>query len=574
MVKRPFQLLMLFCLLLGSYFSASAANISISVNRDPVQINESFKIIIEADDRVSDEPDLSPLQQDFEILSRSRSSDLQYFNGQTTYQTRWTLSVMAKRTGLLTIPSIQVGNDHSSSMTVTIKKQIISPTTRSTADKTFQELFIETSASPTTLYVQSQIIYTIRIFRAVQTSGLSISEPQVSGGEVVIEQLGGDTRFETERDGRRYAVIERKYAIFPQQSGKLTIEAMNLDAQVVQRRAGMFDPFGQNTVTKRLKSEAIELDVRAIPAKIKSPIWLPTSKLQLTEKWSDDTFVVGEPVTRTLTIKAEGLTAAQLPSLDMGSSRHFKSYPDQPRMNDKRGNRGISGTRQEKIAIIPTQAGEFTLPALEIPWWNVNSHQLEIAKLPARTINVKPGAQTNTAPPTPTVSPVQTEETTTFITEQKQPIREKIIYVDSEEKGLWFTVAIILGTGWLLTLLAWLFRTRANKNGITTPIVHPRSNLNQVKKACHANNAPATQAALLGWAKAHWPDKPPTNLGDIGKRLGPDIAEKLKRLDSILYGSEQQSWQAEGLAQQIEIAVKSKAQAEDGKTSLIVPLYP
>ena len=175
--------------------------------------------------------------------------------------------------------------------------------------------------------------------------------------------------------------------------------------------------------------------------------WLPANDLSLTESWSQTppNFVVGEPITRTLTLKADGLTAAQLPSMAMGDSNNFKAYPDQPRLNDKIGSAGISGTRQEKIALIPTRAGEITLPAIEIEWWNLNGKQMEVAKLPARVVTVAPAANVaaNTTPATPQVlsqapAPVAVENT--------GKVQEAI--VSNADQNHWRYISIFLGLAW------------------------------------------------------------------------------------------------------------------------------
>lgn len=572
MVKLSFRLIMVFVALFG--FSSQAANISISVDRDPVQINESFKIMLEADDNISAEPDLSPLRKHFKILGQRQYTTMKYINGQSQHRTSWNYTVMAKRPGQLTIPSIRVGADESPSISVTVEKEVIN----TQKDAVSHELFIETEANPSTLFVQAQVIYSIRIFSAVNISSASLSEPRFSGGDVVVEKLGGDTNFETHRNGQRYVVTERKYALYPQQSGKLRIEPMQLEAQIVMNRPGVFDPFGRNTETKRLKSEAIELDVRPIPAEASASAWLPATDLRLYEKWSSDEFVVGEPVTRTLTLKAEGLTAAQLPSLAMADGQDFKTYPDQPRMNDKWSSRGISGTRQEKIAIIPTQPGTLNLPAVEIPWWNVNTHQLETAQIPARTVMVKAGAQTTSPPPiaaVPSTSIAATETPMPPLLEG--PATGETAVVTAVENGLWFKLAIFFGLGWLLTAGAWVYsaRERSGKVLANTTVVRTRNNLNGIKKACNANDAHATQAALLDWAKGHWPEQPPANLAEIGQRLGLDVAQELTRLNHALYGANTQAWQADSLLEKLKRALKeNRQQKTNSDSNVIAPLYP
>ena len=540
-----------------------AANINVQVDRDPVAINESFKIIFEVDESVGDTPDFSALQQDFEVLSRNQSSNMQIINGSISRQTRWTLIAMAKRTGKLTIPSIRIGSDNSPAVSVTVNQQAGNNDTASEN----KETFIEVEATPSSGYVQSQILYRIRFFRAVNVNGANMSEPEISGGEVVMEQLGDDSSYETHRNGRRYIVIERHYALFPQQSGTLTIEPIRMDVQIPVVARGVFDPFGQNSTTRRLKSKSITLDVKPIPVNGQSDIWLPASDLRLTENWSQQpkTFRVGEPITRTLTIKADGLTAAQLPSLSMGDSNNYKTYPDQPRLNDKRGSRGISGTRQEKIAIIPTQAGQLKLPEIKINWWNVNQGRMETATLPARTLEVAPGT-TNTLttqePATVTITPEQTPIATT-----KNP--------RWLEKGL----IIFFGLGWFITALAWYISrrndsTRQHDKQNTNSRLQTSTTLSKVKSACLTSDAQQAKVELINWARHYWPDKPPANLGEIGKRLGNDVSIQIEQLNQALYSHESATWQGNALWQALSSAARRKPETKTKDQDLLLPLYP
>ena len=561
MVNRIFSILILSLLTPITL----AADINVHVDRNPVAINESFKIIFEVDESVGDTPDFSALQQDFEILSRNQSSNMQIINGSISRQTRWTLFAMAKRTGNLTIPSIRIGSDNSPAISITVTQQ----TGSNDIGSENKETFIEVEASPSSGYVQSQIIYRIRFFRAININGANMAEPEVSGGEVVKEKLGDDSSYETHRNGRRYIVIERNYALFPQQSGTLTIEPIRMDVQIPSVARGVFDPFGQNSTTRRLKSKSITLDIKPIPNNMQSDTWLPASDLQLTESWSQEpeTFRVGEPITRTLTIKAEGLTAAQLPSLAMSDNNNYKTYPDQPRLNDKRGSHGISGTRQEKIAIIPTQAGPLTLPEIKINWWNVNRNRMESATLPPRTIEVASG----------TSKPQITHDALPLTIPPEQIQAPTLVKKQNDWFGMGFMV--FFGLGWFATALAWYISSRkhsSRQQDMSKSVLesHTKTTLGHVKKACLANDAQQAKTALINWARLYWPDSPPSNLGDIGKRLGNDVNIQIEQLNQTLYSNKSVIWQGNALWQALSCATRSKPKTTTKDQELLLPLYP
>jgi hypothetical protein len=569
MVARIFSAI--FLVLLSC--TSQAANITVQVDRDPVALNESFTITFQADESISANPDFGPLLNDFDIISRSQSSNMQIINGSVSQQSNWTLHVMAKRAGKLTIPSIRFGSDISPSISITVKQQV----DKGAATAANNNMFVEVETDHASAYVQQQILYTIRFYRAININGAKISDPNINGGDVVVDKLGDDSTFETRRGGRRYIVVERKYALFPQKSGTLNIDPISLDVRVPAPSRGIFDPFGQNSTTRRLKSKSITLDVKPIPDTMQGKNWLPARNLTLTETWSQDPpkFVVGEPITRTLTLKADGLTAAQLPSLAMADNSSFKTYPDQPRLNDKTSGRGISGTRQEKIAIIPTQPGELTLPPLEIHWWNLGSNQMEIAKVPARTVKVAPAAAT--AKPTPQTAFVPNPAPAV---DSKQAATESLPATTNTASNdhLWIVLGIILGAGWLITAVAW-FLSSCKQKGKSLPPAETLSNdksasLKDIKQACLANNAHKARDALLSWASGFWHEQPPANLAEAGQRLGEEVRQELALLNQALYGPDGTHWQGKRLWQALSDDLDRKQPREKMSASTIQPLYP
>ena len=79
--------------------STLAADINVSVDRNPVSLDESFQIIFTATESPDDDPDFSPLEQDFSILNQSNSSSSSWINGKSSKTIQWTLNVMAKQAG-------------------------------------------------------------------------------------------------------------------------------------------------------------------------------------------------------------------------------------------------------------------------------------------------------------------------------------------------------------------------------------------------------------------------------------------------------------------------------------------
>ena len=570
MTKSTHQVFLFNLLLLSSWFftvNSFAATISVFTDRNPVRVNESFHLIFEGDDTIDGEPDFNPLYKDFDILNQNQSSQVSIINGQHSSTKKWTLTLMAKRVGKLIIPSIYFGSAHTTPSFITVQKA-----QPSKSGTTGANLFVEVEAEPKNPYVQSQVIYTVRFFYTASLKNASLTEPKLSGSEGIIEKLGEDASYKTQRDGRQFIVMERKYAIFPQQSGETTIEPLILDAKIAEGgRRSRFDDFGffgqSRTRTKRLRSQAIALKVRPIPSSFKGQHWLPAKQLQLQENWSENPpqFKVGEPVTRTLTLLASGLTAGQLPDFSTNRSLgdNLKQYPDQAKLDEQGVSDGLISRREEKVAIIPSKAGDYTIPPIEIPWFNTETEQLEVASLPARAIKVLPADNVPQSPPS-VVVPAEAPTPTTPIIQQPS-------------NNYWTWLSLIFAIGWVITLIIlWLTIRQPTKSNVTNQPerLTDKVALKNLKRACHSNDSKQAKDTLLAWGKAHWQKHPPNSLGEIGNRCGEPLLTEIRRLSQFLYSHiADKSWRGIELWKAFKAYNTQAGNAEKTIVDGLEPLY-
>ena len=535
MVKQ-FFLLLLIPFFIGT---AHAADIRVYVDRQNINVNESFNLVFEADGDVDAAPDFSPLSVYFDVLSKNQSSNMSIINGNFSRKTVWTLVLLAKQAGNYALPAIEFGNDVSPVLNIKIHK---SSATASTPDS---NLFLEAEINSNSAYVQSQLIYTVRLFRAVDIQNASLTEPELSAADAIVEKLGDDKRYQTTRNGVRFVVIERRYAIFPQQSGQLSIKPVEFNGQIVSQRRSFFDRMPLNNVTKRLYSKQIDLTIKPVPANFKNKHWLPSTEVKLIDEWPDSIeFKVGEPVTRTITLMAIGLTAAQLPEISGKEVAGVKQYPDQPSLNDNKDKDGIIGVRQEKVAFIPTQSGTLTLPELNIPWWNTKTEKVEYARIESKKITVLAGSNVNTS----SQLPAKTTDTITTV--------KAVNTIPSDNvSNVWFYSSIFLLIGWLSTLY-YLFRIRADKTVNTNAPTEASVSLNTINKkvisACHQNNAALCKSLLIDWAKQRWPEKSFTSLGDVSSQVDGDLKYQINKLNQSLYSDSSDNWQADDLKSAFE----------------------
>ncbi len=548
-MKKTYLIILLFL------FSRSllAATITVQADFNPVLLSDSFHLIFEANGSVDDDPDFSPLEKDFEILSRSQSSNISIINGDYKRTKKWVLTVMAKQAGVFTLPAISFGRDRSPQMQLTVKAA--NPNSKQSYDLQKKQI-LELEASSQTLRVQGQLILTMRLLTSENINAYRFSDVSIENMDVVIEQLGKEKQYKTYRGNTPYLVVERRYALFPQQTGNMKIKPVlaEVDIPSARRSNSFFDPFGRNTQTRRLRSKAISIDVKDIPTNYKATHWLPAKDLQLLEEWPDNIqFKVGEPVTRTLSVLADGLTSAQLPEIATGNIADVKQYPDQANLHDTKNDDGIIGIREEKIALIPTRAGHFTLPAIELPWWNTQTQKMEIARIPAKDIQV---VATNTplpqSPPSNVAAQPQTDHAAPIIATTEKPSD-----TSKAQNNFWFYACVFMSVLWLFTLFFCWLRHRQSTEPRRSPHqgeaqTSHKDALKALNKACRNNDAQACKKALILWGRAILQKPHLNNLGELASYLEEPLSTQISALNQYLYGAQPHNWQAKDLAERCQ----------------------
>jgi len=496
------KLLMLLALLAVSQTTFALTKVTASVDANPVMSNESIVLTVIADDSVErDSLDTSPLLKDFILARTEVSSQTNMVNFKTTRTTRWQIVLMPRHTGKLLIPALTVDGYHSKAIKVDVIEQGSANSTQQ------QDIFITAELSENDVYVQQLLALTIKLHIGVQLQRGSLTEPNLPNA--TIEQIGKDTESDGIINGKRYRIIERTYAITPEQSGEFTLDTpmFSGDIMVQSRRRSGFLSFGE-TKPINISGDKLTLTVRPIPDNY--PIdannpWLPSELLTLHQEWQPATsqgnneFKVGEPITRTITLTAAGLGKAQLPKIIMNAPAGLKIYPDQAELHSSLTKERLISQKRQNFALVASHAGEYILPKITIAWWNTVTNKYQQAILPMQTITVHPNADlpkpsmANIPSTTNTLSKDNLINSTT--TQQVTPpiIIEKASYLQ------WLFLTL-----WLLTVLAWishvLYLKRNNAHTTTTP-KHAKVNNNYLAlmTACKKNKAEQALSLILPW---------------------------------------------------------------------------
>jgi len=229
--------------------------VSASVDRDHIALSESFQLVIRVEGSMrAEEPDLAPLERNFEVLAATAIPVSRSRTGRSESATTWQISLMARHAGELTIPAIEVGGERTQPIAIRVSED---PPPASAAAREVQ-LQVETDAAE--VHVQQQLLLTVRLLHAVNLNrGATLEAPEIP--DAVVRELGEDS-YEKLVDGRRYGVFERRYAVFPQKSGELVVPALGFHGRGGRRR-WLVRPVRWPRKMLRLRSE--EKRIRVLP---------------------------------------------------------------------------------------------------------------------------------------------------------------------------------------------------------------------------------------------------------------------------------------------------------------------
>jgi len=549
-----------FMVLLTLGAAAAAAELDAYLEHARITQEDTVNLSLVASGDVEGPPELAPLERDFAIVDRSHTSRMRFRDGRSMRSQEWRIELAPRRTGQLTVPSLQLGGLASAPLAL----EVIDAASAAAADK--GPVFIEVSATPRKPYVKGQVAYRVRLFARAPMRDWQLTPPQTDGG--VVHQIGADRELDETIDGQAYQVIERRYAIFPHRSGLIEILPPQLTATIpgtpAQADEDGFDedPFAPldpsvdggeaagTTRQLRVRGEAVTLDVHSPPSDAADP-WLPAVSVALTDDWPSSGRVgrVGEPIRRALTLTAVASLGAQLPELELATPPGTELDVSPPRTRDLLDGEHPVAIKEVTASYVPTEAGLVRLPEIRLSWWDTQSDQPRTARLPPRTLRVGLGGAASDG-----LDPAAlTDEAAGGTTRTWGRGRQLADGLRSgfHQAGIWPALAAALALGWALTTLLWWRerrRSATHRPFGATPGRQAQQRATAkarraIKLACSDGSARETRDALLAWGTQAWPADPPRGLLALAARLDSlEARALLAGLDRALYAERPVAW--------------------------------
>lgn len=358
-----------------------------------------------------------PSIKNFEVLmGPSRSYSTQIINGVKSETLTFTYILMASKEGTFTIPgaSITAGGNQMISNSVTVKvlpadQQTSSGTTQSNrsgrassgSSISKDDLIITATASKLNVYEQEAFLLTYKIYTLVDLRGFeNVKLPDFKGFHSQEVELPNDRRWSLEHyKGRNYqTTIYRQFVLFPQQSGKLTIEPARFDASIA-KAVQVNDPFeaflngGSNyvEVKKTLITPQITINAKPLPAGKPEGFSGGVGDFSISSSINETKVKTNDAVTLKVVISGTGnLKLLSTPEVKFPDD--FEVYDPKVENNFRLTNAGLSGSQVIEYLAIPRNAGTFKIPPIKFSYFDIQSHSYKVLTTDEYTLQVEKGA--------------------------------------------------------------------------------------------------------------------------------------------------------------------------------------
>jgi hypothetical protein len=488
--------------------------------------------------------DLTPLTSQFDVLGTRTSSQIRSVNGAVEAWTDYIVTLFPLEEGELVIPELDINGTATAPIQVTVTNE------GPRSNQSNEELYLEIETNKESVYVQEQLLFTVRLYYTIN----GIRNPQFTELEMedsVIQLIGSPNQYEKLIDGERYGVYEKRYVIFPQRSGPLEVPDILFRGEVTD---GSSNFVFRNLNTRRVTAfiEGITIDVLERPVAMQSnALWLPVSRLTLEESWSTDinNLKVGDSVVRTMTMTADGLDGAVLPPFGPTEIEGLNLYPDPAEIERTFVDGAIVGTRLETITMVATESGNVEIPEISIPWWNIDTNQLEATIIPATRLVIA------------TVTGEVPAEQTVASSENLEELLSQLPLVDQdmideqaeaefiEVKAAWlnYTIAaafiIVMFSIYKLVITdnkreirEYLQRLKAQIAANYSPDNNERVAYKQLVGACSSNDLTAIRQTLITWCDHHIDSRSVISMEDILQQSeSPSLHEHARNIQTALF---------------------------------------
>ncbi|MEH6442378.1 MAG: BatD family protein [Oceanospirillaceae bacterium] len=439
------------------------AAVTATVNTAKIKYGQNVLLNISSDNAATKTPNLTILKRSFKVIGNSKVSRPYLKNGVRKQKTQWFFILKPKTSGTLTIPAIKVNGEKTKAITV----KVISTRKKSTnksqhkAKKTAtHDILVKATINKNKLFPNEMLTYQLTInFPNIANSDFKVTAPFIPGA--IVLPLAEPTFKQVTQRSKARTVRSQSYAIFAEQLAFYQIEP----ASISFNDAKQGDT--ENMVT--LKANSLHFEIKPKANQTSLGYWLPSDNIQLSQTWegldpTQQAVPFGSSVKRIIELKANALNADILPLLSDLIHQRVQLKLEDVSVSNELENGILIATRREVVSMVFNQAGNISIPPVDLHWWNTKLDQARIASLDAlnfTVLTVPVNSQMSSSPEKEIAKPInivdQKADETKKETNKSQanPLKQSKTLLSEQQMNwlilLLFTLLVATTAGWLIS---------------------------------------------------------------------------------------------------------------------------
>ena len=395
--KSPLFIAAVFLFLLAPGVAGADISVTLRVDRSEATLVDSIRMVVKVSGsrNIDSQPVLGGLES-FHVTSGGTSSRVEVINGRVNAGVDYTYFIQPKKTGTFRIGPAEVTVEGKTFRSNTASLAVVQQPKASGVDQ--GPLFLSAALSSEQVYVEEQVMYTLKLYRMTRVSDISLDLPESE--HLTFKKLGKPLEYRSVYNGQSYEVLELRYALIPSKEGIIGIDPAKMSMTVFQQRRrsprSLFDdPFFSFSSgrPRTLASEPLELKVLPLPREGR-PVDFSglVGTFEIASKLEPRQIKAGESATLTIRLRGRG-NVNRIPDLKMPELDQTKVYADQPVLEMEPDDKGLAGTKTMKWALVPETEGQYQVPPLSLSYFDTASHQYQEIRTSPLSLSVLPGEE-------------------------------------------------------------------------------------------------------------------------------------------------------------------------------------
>jgi oxygen tolerance protein BatD len=462
---KRLTLFTLFFLLVTTPGASSQTEVSVNLNLDPTEatLADSIRMVVSiSGSRENRSKPVIKGLKNFTVNPGGTTSRVEIINGKVSAGIDYTFYLQPKNTGTFQIGPAEVKIDgkryQSPTRTLRVVKTAVSGNSK------ISSLFLNAEISSRKVYVEEQILYTLKLYNRTAIRDISLSLPEQEN--LVFTQLGKPREYRRVINGQTYEVLEIRYAVRAGDAGAYVIGPAKMNMTVADtrnrnRRSIFNDPFFGFSSGRplTLSGESFELTVLPFPETGRPGNFSGlVGKFSIESQLDPGSVKSGESATLTVRVTGRG-NVQRIPDLKFPELSDANIYADQPVLEAQQDPEGVGGVKTMKWALVPEKQGRIEVPPMTLSFFDPETKQYQTLKTATHILSVLPSDKEAAITAAPTNSEARDENGKTDKQEIKAlgrdilPIHTDMKYLTAQSRILTHGRFYL----WMLTLPFFLY---------------------------------------------------------------------------------------------------------------------